>query len=81
MEVFTDASSMREYSRTQRRLGHKIALVPTMVSAGLASTVYLLPELTSCYSVDQLSFIELVQGYLHEGHMSLVHEARCVPGL
>lgn len=31
MEVFTDASSMREYSRTQRRLGHKIALVPTMV--------------------------------------------------
>ena len=41
MQVFTEASSMREFSRTQRRLGHTIALVPTMVSASVASRVYL----------------------------------------
>jgi len=31
MKVFTDAASMREFSRSQRREGRSIALVPTMV--------------------------------------------------
>jgi pantothenate synthetase len=66
--VMTSKDAIRAFSRQQKREGKLVALVPTMVHA-LTSF-----ELPTCEAVPQVW--SMMQGYLHEGHLSLVQAAK-----
>ncbi len=72
-QVFRDAAAMRAWSREQRRQGKTTGFVPTMVRhafdhARLPCGCRHAPFLTGSAS--------WLQGYLHEGHISLVKAAK-----
>ncbi len=39
LQIFTDAASMRAFSRQQRKLGKTVGMVPTMVRVQLKSNI------------------------------------------
>ena len=85
LPIFTSASSMRAWSREQRRQGRRVAFVPTMVRGGCnrctAGRPCSFPTLTHLYRYHMLAPVRPpplppMQGYLHAGHLSLVKAAR-----
>ena len=71
-QVIRDAAAMRAWSRELRRQGKTVGFVPTMVRHGTDRSR--LPR-GSCYTLVLNGAPPLVQGYLHEGHISLVKAA------
>ena len=72
-QVFPDAAAMRAWSREQRRQGKTVGFVPTMVR----DAFYHSRLQVGCCCALLLSGAPLVpQGYLHEGHISLVKAAK-----
>lgn len=74
--VFTEAADMRAFSREQRRMGRSVGFVPTMVKA--KPTMLSDADMSDLYiKADKGNFsIQSLQGYLHEGHISLVLAAK-----
>ncbi len=73
--LFSDASTMRNFSRNKRAQGHRIALVPTMVRIKIpfvSVTACVIPGFRQIFTCCAM----YVQGYLHEGHLSLIKAAR-----
>ena len=74
-QIFRDAAGMRAFSREQRRQGKTIGFVPTMVRfvyrKGFAACLLLHPRLSGVLCR------RCAQGYLHDGHISLVRAAGC----
>jgi pantothenate synthetase len=73
LHVFTTAAAMRQFTRDHRRAGRTVALVPTMVRDGAHST-----QLCFRHQVVYMicRIIALLQGNLHDGHISLITAAR-----
>jgi pantothenate synthetase len=70
--IFNDAKGMREFSRKARRYGKRVALVPTMVNSLLNVPIYI--RIRRIRSWVQKCMLVL-QGFLHQGHLSLVESA------
>ena len=72
-QVVPDAAAMRSWSREQRRQGKTVGFVPTRVRH--ADDNARLP--VGCCSARLLSgTLVSLQGYLHDGHISLVKAAK-----
>ena len=81
VEVITDRDAMRAFTREQRRQGKTVGFVPTMVGPG--GTTHPVWAGMGCRCAPERVGHHLItchspglQGYLHDGHVSLVRAAR-----
>lgn len=72
--IFKEAKEMRAWVREQRRQGKTVGFVPTMVSQSPEQRAQQLNGF--CRAAARHAMPLLPQGFLHEGHISLVKAAR-----
>ena len=77
LQVFTSKDDMRNWSRQQKLAGKRVAFVPTMVRER-AMRSWLVPQAPAhaFHVPPSPRTLNPLQGYLHEGHIGLVREAR-----